>query len=59
MGSAEAAILDRRRYEIAFQDDFDAVTLDEARWLPVSTSGLFATYGECEAEAVMAAEAAG
>lgn len=29
---------------------------DEARWIPVSTSGLFATHGDCEAEAALAAE---
>jgi glycosyl hydrolase family 16 len=34
MSSAQPAILDRTGYAIAFQDDFEAPTLDEAHWLP-------------------------
>lgn len=34
MPSANPAMLDRAGYEVAFHDDFDAPTLDEAHWLP-------------------------
>jgi hypothetical protein len=34
MSPAARAALDRTAYEIAFEDDFDAPTLDETRWLP-------------------------
>jgi hypothetical protein len=34
MSSAAPAILDRTRYELVFQDDFDAPRLDETHWLP-------------------------
>jgi len=34
VSSEEPAILDRSRYEVAFDDDFDGTTLDERHWLP-------------------------